>query len=290
MSLPEPMRIVGRRRWTVTLLAVIGIALLLSSVFVAVVYRIRLLQEEQVGKEVDDTVGKWNSTLSVEPWESEVPPDLDVMIRDDFEFLDLRSLHLTEDLRERLRPLRRVQWLRLSTEATAHDLPWIGKLTQLRGVSLAGAQLAGADFSCFQNLQSLQLLDLCGAHISAQHFATLPRLPRLHCILFKGHEITDQHILHLARLRLPALRQLTLYDTCVSDTAFIQLCNNYNLTYLTLYDSGYITGKSVEALGRMTKLRDLEVTYSGLSPRGGVTPEVQRLMNMLPHCAICCTD
>ena len=141
----------------------------------------------------------------------------------------------------------------------------------------------GADSSYFQNLQSLELLDLCGAHISAQDFATLPRLERLQCMLFDGHEVTDQHILHVAQLQLPSLRQMTLYDTSVSDSAFIELCSNYNLTHLTLFDSRRITGKSVEALGRMTELRELEVTYSGLSPRGGVTPDVQQLKNMLPE-------
>ena len=56
----------------------------------------------------------------------------------------------------------------------------------------------------------------------------------------------------------------------------------YNLTYLNLYNSEGITGKSIPALGRMTRLRRLAIGGTGLSPRYRYTPEVQQLEKLLP--------
>ena len=84
-----------------------------------------------------------------------VSPDVgDALTRDTEEVLDLREVHLTRTVREQVRQLRRVQWIRLPTEVTPADLVWIEELTQLRGLSLQGSHLEGADFS---NLKRLRL-------------------------------------------------------------------------------------------------------------------------------------
>ena len=223
-SVCNPLAAVQRKRrqyvlWTMlVLVSVTGVAL------IELVHRNRSKRQQTIEREIDNVVYKWDGVA--EPRLSEVPPDLDVMIRDDFDFVDVSSVHPTDELRERLSRLRRVQWLGLSTETTPEDLAWIGELTQLRGLSLAGAKLKGADFSHFAKLRSLQLLDLSRAHIPAQDFATLPWLRGLKCIAFEGNKITDQHIIHLAELQLPSLERLRLENTSVTDAGFADLWRN----------------------------------------------------------------
>ena len=91
--------------------------------------------------------------------------------------VDVHHLHMTDALRQQLSRLRRVQWLRLSAETTGEDLSWIGKLPQLRGVSLRGANLAGGDFRNLADVQTLQWLDLAYAEMTADQFAAFPRAP-----------------------------------------------------------------------------------------------------------------
>jgi hypothetical protein len=205
---------------------------------------------------------------------------------DSREFLDVERIPLTETTRLQLSRLRRVRWLRLSAETTAEDLSWIGQLTQLRGLALQSAKLTGCDFRHLTTLQFLQWLNLSDADMSADDFATLPRLASLQTLFLSGEDVTDEHVLHLARLRLPALAQLRLDTTSVSDAGLSRFCCAYNLTYLALCHSKNITEQSVSELGRMTKLRTLAVSGTGLSPNYAKTPAVERLCRLLPDCSV----
>ena len=202
----------------------------------------------------------------------------------------MHSLHLTDDIRERLSRLRRVQWLRLSTDTIPADFRWIGQLTQLRGLSLAGTALNGGDFSQLRNLQSLQLLDLFDADMSVKDFETLPQLIQLQALRLSGSRVVDGHLVHLAQLRLPSLRRLDLYDTHISDVGLGELCRSYNLTHLDLYLAENVTGNVVDDISRMTHLRKLAVGGTGLAPRYLWTPELDKLHNLLPRCSIDCGD
>jgi hypothetical protein len=159
-------------------------------------------------------------------------------------------------------------------------------MTQLHGLSLAKANLNGADFSCLRDLQSLQLLDLALANMSARDFQTLPRLESLRAIELEGDQITDEFVSHLARLKVASLTRVSLDSTQVSDAGLAELCAVYNLRYLNLYNSVRITGDAVDALARMDNLRTLGVGGTGLSPRYTFTSDVQRLRHLLPMCAI----
>ena len=195
--------------------------------------------------------------------------------------------HLTEDIREKLSRLRRVEWLRLPSDAAAQDLEWISQLTQLHGLSLNRAKLQGADFSCFEHFDALQLLDLSWGHMSATDFETLPRLDGLRWLLLDDRCITDQYVTHLAELALPSLERLSLEHTYVSDAGLARLCATYDdLTYLNLYNSELITGKSLYSIGRMKRLRFLGIGGTGLSSEYTRTPEVQQLEQLLPECRI----
>jgi len=225
--------------------------------------------------------GTDNPSLSV------LSPRLEAALKNDTrEVLDVQEIRITEPIRMQLSRLRRVQWLRLSTETTAHDLSWIGALPQLRGLSLRGANLEGADFRNFAALQSLQWLDLAWADMSADDFATLPRLAKLQTLFLAGKNVDDQHLLHLAQLRLPALATLSLEATSVSDAGVAPFCARYNLDCFNVFLSRNVTEQSVSALGRMTNLRTLGIGGTGLSPNFGKTPAVERLCSLLPNCSV----
>jgi Leucine-rich repeat (LRR) protein len=204
------------------------------------------------------------------------------------ELLEAYWVVCNESLRGDVHRLRRVRWLALDmwVRASPDDLQWIGQLTQLWGLRLPGAQLEGADLSQLRQLQSLVWLDLSNAKMAGRDFQSLPPLASLETLLMDGQNVTDQFLLHLVALDLPALARLGLNETSVSDRGVEQLCRTYNLTELSLYCVGGVTGRSVGAIGQMTKLRLLQVGGSGLSPNYAQTAEVRRLMNVLPECSI----
>jgi len=232
-------------------------------------------------------LSEWNRPGVDKPSTSSLSPRLEAALRNDTrEVLDVHDIHITEPIRLQLSRLRRVQWLRLSTETTAHDLSWIGTLTQLRGLSLKGANLKGADFRNFAALQSLQWLDLSWADMSADDFQTLPDLAKLQTLFLEGENIGDRHLLHLAQLRLPALATVSLEATSVSDAGVVPFCARYNLNSFNVFLSQNVTEQSVSALGQMTNLRTLGIGGSGLSPNYRKTPAVERLKKLLPDCSV----
>ncbi len=232
-------------------------------------------------------LANWIRSGLSKPSTTLLSPRLEAALKNDTrEVLDVQHLHMTDALRQQLRRLRRVQWLRLSAETTGEDLSWIGKLTQLRGLSLRGANLTGGDFRHLAGLQSLQWLDLAYTEMPADQFAAFPRTPRLQTVFFAGQNITDEHLQHLARLRLPALVTMSLDSTSVSDPGIQALCGSYNLERLNLYNSSRITEQSVDALGRMSKLKMLGIGFTGLSSRCTKTPAVERLCRLLPNCSV----
>ena len=232
-------------------------------------------------------LGDWLRDGPDEPTAAGLPPRLAAALEHDSrEFLAVQSIPMTETIRRQLSRLRRVRWLRLSSETRAADLSWIGGLTQLRGLSLQGANLTGCDFRNLTALQSLQWLNLSDVDMSADDFATLPPLASLHTLFLSGRQVTDAYLLHLTRLQLPRLARLSLDTSSVSDAGLVPFCTVYNLEYLNLFLSQNVTEQSVSALGRMTNLRTLGIGGSGLTPNYGRTPAVEQLCRLLPNCSV----
>jgi hypothetical protein len=280
-----------RHRWRFGLRTALLIILLASVPLAGAFYLEQAARERATEKEIETAWHEWAAAGPGGPDLWVVPAELDVELRNDTQtFVDVHRIELTEDVRRTLSRLRRVAWLRLCTETTAEDLRWIGGLTQLRGLSLEGAALQGADFTNLRELRSLQLLDLSSAEMAASDFATLPPLNALRAIHLQDGLVTDQYVTHLAELRLPSLTSVSLYHTRVSDEGLARLCAVYNLKRLDLHGCSGVTGRSVEAIGRMTHLRALDIGGTGLAPEYTATPDLQRLRELLPACAIHCDD
>ena len=202
------------------------------------------------------------------------------------EMLDLVNVELTDAIRAELRACHHVKWLRLPASVCASDLHWISQMKQLRGLSLNGTNLHGADLRSLESLDSLQWLNLYGARMDEAEIATLPHLSRLENLNLGGTALTDNGIHHLISLELPSLAALCLYDARITDDGVEQLCAHYQLRYLSLYSASNVTTRSVDAIGRMKSLRLLGVGLSGISPDGTLNPDVKRLQRLLPRCVV----
>lgn len=205
---------------------------------------------------------------------------------DNVSILDVYDTPLTNELRSKLRPIRSVEWLRLSAGVEARDLEWIGAMARLRGLCMAHARLGGADFQHLKACHSLQWLDLSYADISSGVFKTLPPFPKLETVVLAGNSITDKHLQHLARLRLPSLNCLLLYYTSVTDLGVEHVCSEYDLSYLDLFRAEGVTSDSIEPISRMKKLRLLGIGGTGICPDFTENESVRRLKQLLPGCTV----
>jgi hypothetical protein len=205
---------------------------------------------------------------------------------DTAQIIDLYHVPLTDELRSQLGGLRQVHWLRLCAGVTAADLTWLGRMSQLRGLSLANSDLAGADFQPLVSMQSLQYLTLPHVLMSPEDFSTLPRLNRLETLWLGGHQVTDAYLEHLAEIRLPSLLTLGLENTSITDHGMKRLCEVYDLEFLSLFGSRRVTEESVPSVARMQNLRTLRVGMSGIAPQARRTRAVDRLIRVLPKCYV----
>jgi hypothetical protein len=200
--------------------------------------------------------------------------------------LDLVNVELTDAIRGELRASHQVKWLRLPATIRASDLDWIGQMKQLRGLSLNGADLHGADFRTLESLSGLQWLNLYGAKMDEADIATLPSLKKLQNLNLGHSGLTDNGIHHLVSLELPSLHVLSLSDAMISDDGMEQLCAKYQLRCLNLYCVSNVTKRSVDAIGRMKSLRLIGIGLSGISPDCTPNADVKRLQKLLPRCVV----
>lgn len=226
----------------------------------------------------NETLLRWAHGLG--PWPVKSSGSL---TRDTDEVVDLYEYSLTDEVRAKVSQLRRVHWLRLPIEAGPADLRWLGKIEQLRGISLAEADMTGADFQILSHLKAIQWLNLNYARMTADDFKTLPQLKSLQVLCLDGRFVTDEYLFHLAELRLPSLITLSLKYTNVTDAGLERICFVYELQNLNLLDSERVTKKSVESIARMGTLRELGIGGTGICPDYHMNDAIRELHRRLPQ-------
>jgi len=235
----------------------------------------------------NEILADWLAGVGPDPRRPERSEDLSEILRaDTAQILDLHGIPLDADAKVQLSRLRRVKWLRLSTGVTARDLEWLGRLKQLRGLSLVRADLAGADFRELARLKSLRWLNLSDAKVSPTNLRDLARLTRLESLFLAGEEIGDDHLCCLAEKKMPALASLGLERTSVTDRGIQRICRAYDLEYLGLSFARQVTKRSVASIARMKRLQLLAIGMSGICPDALPSDTVQRLSRLLPNCRI----
>ena len=153
----------------------------------------------------------WVVSNAPHPAYSQLTEEMREVLRTDTaEILDFHNLPLTDPLKSQLKQLTRVTWLRVSAGITAEDLDWLGKMRQLRGLSLAYANLTGADFGNLASVESLQWVNLRYARMSDREFASFPRLTKLEVLVLAGPSVTDECLTRLASLQFARSRFVDL--------------------------------------------------------------------------------
>lgn len=210
----------------------------------------------------------------------------EALYRDAVEVVDLHYVALSPEMKSHIARFRRVKWLRMSANFTASDVQWLGQLEQLRGLSLAHADMTGVDFQALAPLQSLQWFNLYYAKITGSDFKTLPVLPSLHTLWLGGDHMGDEFITHLVELQLPSLRVLVLYNSSVTDKGVEELASSYDLEELHLHACERVTERSIPSISKMKKLRLLGIGFTGISPQCTKNQAVERLQQLLPTCVV----
>jgi hypothetical protein len=210
----------------------------------------------------------------------------DALANDTKEVVDLYEFSLTDEIRAKLRRLRRVLWLRLPIDVKPADLEWLGEMRQLRGVSLAETDMSGADFQRLAHLNDLQWLNLDWTRMAGRDFTTLPRLKSLQTLCLEGELVNDEYLSHLAEIRLPSLVSLWLYCTTVTDIGVDRICSVYELENLDLFLARRVTEQSVKPISRMRTLRELGIGGSGICRDYQMNDAVGRLKRLLPNTVV----
>jgi len=200
------------------------------------------------------------------------------------ESFDCLPYTMTDELKRALVQGPRLKWLKADRKASADDLEWIVKL-ELRGLSLAGADLQNADLGVLRKLDELQWLNLAGTKLPPSGKG-LPHLPKLE-VLFLDESGSDDYL--PAPGQFPKLKALGLRFSTVTDDGLKKLVEaNAKLRYLNVAGVQGVTSRSIPVLGKLQLLEYLHVGNTELeresySVQDDTIPELQRL---LPKCYI----
>ena len=198
------------------------------------------------------------------------------------EFADFRSIRVSIDVRDAVYSSRTVRWLRLGSQFREVDLAYLGKMSQLRGLSLINADLRAVDLSELGGLPALTWLDLEGAKLSSKSLSTLPRLPSLQVLNVTG--VSDAGLRVLAT-RCPNLRALSVRGRGISDEGIFAV-SELPLTWLSLRSVRGISEAALPALARIGRLRYIELIESGLSPGRNFPAEERQVHYDRIQCAL----
>jgi hypothetical protein len=162
--------------------------------------------------------------------------------------------------------------------ATSEDLQWICKLTNLRGICLAYAELQDADLECLRSLKHLQWLNLLEAKLPKSDVSRLPDFPDLEVLFFDGDDVTDDHLPEIGQC--PKLEVLTLNYSAITDNGIRKIVQAHpRLRFLHLAHARGVTNLSVPELAKLKELKFMHLGDTSLY-------EIRQLRNRLPNCFI----
>lgn len=172
-----------------------------------------------------------------------------------------------------------LQWLNLSqTKVSDHGLASLGRLKDLRILSLSYTQVTDASLVYVAEMNKLEALSLRDTNISSKGLKHLAKLTRLKSLDLACPQVSDAGLLHLEGLS--QLESLLLDDSTITDTGLEHIGKMAKLEALRL-GSTQISDIGLEHLNGLRHLywlylRDTKVTVEG----------VKRLQQALPNCEI----
>ncbi len=199
---------------------------------------------------------------------------------------DGRPYKLDHLFEQAVRNAHQLEWLCLPPGATLDDLRWIGEVKQLRGLSLNGANLSGADLQLLQKLTDLQWLNLKGAELPPAIVSPLPHLPRLQVLIMDDVRPFERYCDIVGQF--PSLRVLNIARTYITDDGLRKLVRaNPHIQLLDISGPKRITVASIPELAKLTELKVLHIgDIMGYADELELIDAVPKLQRQLPECFI----
>ena len=196
----------------------------------------------------------------------------------------LRVLHLqrsavTEQGLAELAAFQSLKRLSLPNGVGDAGFAHVASVPSLEGLYFYESRVTADGLSRLEALPLLTELSFSGDRITDSHLAHLAKLPRLDYLKLSGDNITNAGMAHVAKVR--SLRILNASYSKISDDGVRHVSTLPNLELLSLYNVPAITGKALEYLSRVPRLRKLD-----LNDRAGCESPRFRAKDMV-HVAAC---
>ncbi len=193
---------------------------------------------------------------------------------------------VTDEGLQKLRPLKRIQSLRLLSNPQLTDTalenintlrsltefnssylsltdeawPHLGKLTSLTSLHLRWSrQLRGRNVAALRELTQLQSLDVGATGFDDEALANLPALPALTRLQLYSTSVTADGVQHLPS-KTPALQVIDLRNTPAEGAAVFPALRQFPVLHTLAWTGDRLTPEVTEGLATMPGLRALEIT------------------------------
>ena len=150
---------------------------------------------------------------------------------------------------------------------------------RLKLANLEGERRALDRMDHLAGLSDLELFYAGGIPLNDLHLEYLDESKKLRVVHLWGTRITDSGIARLVELH-PALVDLQLFDTAITDEALAHIGTLSHLQQLTL-DNTAVTDAGIEKLKNLSQLKKLGLSGTRVTPAG-----VTKLQDALPKCKI----
>lgn len=171
--------------------------------------------------------------------------------------------------------------LPIKNKQTLTRLSDLSAFANLKGLRLdVAAGLGKPDLAALKQFKSLRLIQINGQDISGDCLKHLADMPKLRTIRLGGRWISDDDLAHFKNLT--ELEMLTIGEAgSVSGPGWANLGNLTNLQVLRLYGSKHFNDGAAKYLGRMTKLRELDIRGTGMADAGLRQLESLRVLKLI---------
>jgi len=140
-------------------------------------------------------------------------------------------------------------------DVTNVDLKTMSKMPNLASLDVESNQITDEGLACFAGNPNLEELRLSGLQLTNSGLTIVAGLPNLRTLAWNSNVTTDLGFSHLRAH--PSLTSLSSCGADITDVGLEHLSTCENLESLCLSHAGKITGKGVQSLARLKKLKQL---------------------------------
>lgn len=194
-----------------------------------------------------------------------LPPILDEVSRKSIPGLSLAGCRRIDNAAaSALAQLAHLEFLELfNTAVTDEDLSWLGQLSALARLSMAGTKIGDAGLAIIAKQPALRVLDLGWTEVTDRGLEHLRDHPSLVSLSLRATKISDAGLAALAAL--PALRYLDLQETGIGDAGIAKLRPLAPTLEHLLVGYTRVTDRCLDDLATFRALRTLGIRVTRIS-------------------------